>query len=106
MVEALKEYEAVGFMSWAGEYEVLHDNTGLTESSSRRFLTDMLSVVRRGIERKRTFSVSSGSSTGSKGISSTPKSGVQSTLSLTPDMAYGFDTWNKENRDHCLTIII
>lgn len=93
MVEALKEYEAVGFMSWVGEYEVLHDNTGLTEASSRKFLEDMLAVVRRGIERKRTFSTSSGSSAGSKGrISSTPKSGVQSTLNLTPDMAYVFGT--------------
>ncbi len=88
MMEGLKDYEAVGFMSWVGEYEVLHDNTGLTEASSKKFLEDMLTIVRRGIDRKRTFSTSSGSSAGSKGrISSTPKSGVQSTLNITPDMA-------------------
>jgi hypothetical protein len=74
-------------MHWVGEYEVLHDNSGLTEASSRRYLEDMLTVVRRGIDRKRTFSTSSGSSTGSKGrISSTPKPGAPN-LSITQDMA-------------------
>jgi hypothetical protein len=87
MAEALKEYEAVGIMSWVGEYEVLHDNSGLTEVSSKRYLEDMLTVVRRGIDRKRTFSASSGSSNGSKGrISSTPRSGAQA-LNITQDMS-------------------
>ncbi len=89
MCEALKEYDAVGFLSWAGDYEVRPDNTGLTEASSKRYLEDLLTVVRRGIERKRTFSTSSGSSAGSKGskglISSTPRSGAH--LNITHDMA-------------------
>jgi hypothetical protein len=88
MADALKEYDAVGIMSWVGEYEVLHDNSGLTEASSKKYLEDMLTVVRRGIDRKRTFSTSSGSSTGSKGrISSTPRPGFNPNLNITQDMA-------------------
>jgi hypothetical protein len=86
MAEILKEYDSVGILSWVGDYEVLPDSSGLSESSSRKFLEDMLTVVRRAIDRKRTFSTSSGSSAGSKGskglISSTPKH-----LNITQDMA-------------------
>ncbi len=88
MADALKDYDAVGIMHWVGEYEVLHDNSGLTEASSKKYLEDMLTVVRRGIDRKRTFSTSSGSSTGSKSrIPSTPKPGVNPNLNITHDMA-------------------
>jgi hypothetical protein len=90
MAEALKDYDSVGILSWVGDYEVLQDNTGLSGASSRKFLEDMLSVVRRAMDRKRTFSASSGSSAGSKGskglIASTPRSGT-SQLNITQDMA-------------------
>ncbi len=92
MSEALKEYDSVSFLHWVGDYEVLSDNSGLSEASSRKFLEDLLTMVRRGIDRKRTFSTSSGSSTGSKGskglTSSTPRSGVGTQpLNITQDMA-------------------
>jgi hypothetical protein len=88
--EALKEYESVSVINWMGDYDVRYDNTGLTEISSKKFFEDLLLMVRRGIDRKRTYSQSSSSSASSvpdPSLSSTPKSSkmVPST-SITRDM--------------------
>jgi hypothetical protein len=91
LAEALKEYEAVCVINWVSEYDVRYDNSGLSEPSSKKFLEDLLSMVRRGIERKRTFSStssSSGSSAASSAKTQAPatRQRLQPSLSITQDM--------------------
>ncbi len=88
--DSLKEYDSISVINWMGEYEVKYDNTGLTEASSKKFFEDLLMMVRRALDRKRTFSSTSSSSASSiadPGSFSTPKSSkmVPST-SITRDM--------------------
>ncbi len=95
LADSVSEYEDVHVLNWAGEYDVKYDNSGLTEPSSKRFLEDLLAMVRRGIDRKRTFSTTSSSSGTSVGSSaktratSTPlheKPQAQPSLSITHGM--------------------
>ncbi len=90
MSDSLKEYDSVSVMNWMGEYEIKYDDSGLTEASSKKYLEELLVMVRRGIDRKRTFSSTSSSSAASDTtppLSSTPKARmlVPST-SITQDM--------------------
>jgi hypothetical protein len=83
LASVLTEYEDhVFFLNWVSDYEVRFDNRGLTEASSKRFLEELLAMVRRGIDRKRTFSTSSGSSGASGPNSSTPRSKIHQGSSL------------------------
>ena len=81
----------IGILNWASEYALRADKITLTEASSKKFLEDLMSVVRRQIERKRTFSTTSSSSEGSFGPkdSSTPasKARMKPSTSITRDMA-------------------
>jgi hypothetical protein len=76
-------------MNWVGVYDVRYDNAGLTEASSKKFLEEVLAMVRRGIDRMRNFSTTSESSADSatRGsvVSSTPREKHPS-LNLTRDM--------------------
>jgi hypothetical protein len=67
---------------------VRRDNTGLSEASSKRFIDELMTMVRRGIDRKRTFSTSSGSSTASGQLpsTSTPRQRMQQGSNLTTDL--------------------
>ena len=78
-------------MNWIGDYEVKFDKTSLTEASSKKFLEDLLTVVRRGMDRKRTYSTTSSSSlspvtTSAPKAWSTPTPRAQQNTSITRDM--------------------
>jgi hypothetical protein len=80
----------VTVMNWMGNYDVKYDDSGLTEASSKKFLEDLLLMVRRGIDRKRTFSSTSSSSASSSKTSPTTSTPVRQKMipstSITQDM--------------------
>ena len=82
----------ISVISWIGDYEVKFDRTTLTEALSKRFLENLLTVVRRGMDRKRTYSTSSSGSSpvsdAAPRASSTPSraSMMKQNTSLTRDM--------------------
>ncbi len=88
--DTLNEYESVSVMNWMGNYESRYDNTGLTEASSKKFLEDLLVMVKRGIDRKRTFSSTSSSSStstrASQSASTSSRPRLVSSPGLTRDM--------------------
>ena len=77
-------------MNWMGNYDVKYDDSGLTEASSKKFLEDLLLMVRRGIDRKRTFSSTSSSSASSSKTSPTTSTPVRQKMipstGITQDM--------------------
>jgi hypothetical protein len=88
LASVLADYEDnVFFLHWMGDYEVRRDNSGLSEAATRRFVDELMTMVRRGIDRKRTFSTSSGSSTasGQQPSTSTPRPRL-SQSNLTTDL--------------------
>jgi hypothetical protein len=88
--DALKEHDEISVMNWMGNYDIRYDDSGLTEASSKKFLEDLLLMVRRGIDRKRTFSSTSSSSASSSKtspMSSTPvRQKMVASTSITQDM--------------------
>jgi hypothetical protein len=67
----VKENDQIALLQWPSEYELKPDKVSLTEASGKRYLEELLSYVRRMIERKRTISSTSSESTSSLG--SNPK---------------------------------
>ncbi len=89
MFDAVKENDQVTLLHWPSEYELKPDKVSMTDSSSKLYLEEMLTHVRRLVERKRTISSTSEESTSSMGshpkdpkITSTPKT------SITRDIEY------------------
>ena len=87
----MNDDDFISVLRWASDYEVKPDRITLTEAASKKYLEDLLVIVRRGLERKRTFSSTSSSSASSVGApksSSTParQSKMKPSTSITRDM--------------------
>jgi len=63
--DAIEDCDTITILGWAGEYDLKADKISLSDASSKKYVEDMLTVVRRQIERKRTFSSTSSSSASS-----------------------------------------
>jgi len=92
--DAVQDNEMITIVNWVSEYELKPDKISLTEASSKKYLEDLLTVVKRQMERKRTYSSTSSSSASSVGgpkDSSTPRQAkMKPSTSLTRDMEYVF----------------
>jgi len=90
--DATKSLKTVTILSWIGTYELRQDGNALLEASSKKFLEDLLVVVRNSLEHRRTASTSSVSSVSSTAgsvpplESSTPARGRSQ--SIVDDMRY------------------
>lgn len=89
--DAVQENEMISVLNWVSQYEVKPDKVSLTEASAKQYLEELLAAVRRGLDRKRTFSTSSSSSGSMKSpqASSTPTRQKRSNLTqdIRRDMA-------------------
>jgi hypothetical protein len=93
LFDTVKESEQITILNWPSEYELNPDKVSLTDASSKLYLEELLTHVRRLIERKRTISSTSSESTSSLGsipkdpkITSTPVS--HESTSITRDIEY------------------
>ena len=89
--DATKSLRSVTIMSWVSNYDVKVDGVTLLDSSCKKYLEDMLVVVRHSLERRRNESSSSTSSVGSSIPpleSSTPVRVRERTQSIDDDMRY------------------
>ena len=60
--EHLKEVPSIRLLSWASSYDMRADGVTLTEGACKQYLEELLTAVRRSLERMRTMSTSSSSS--------------------------------------------
>lgn len=84
--EYIKEVKHISILSWTTEYDV-RSNGSLSDASCKLFLEDLLHSVRKGLDRTRSASTSSGKSIPPPVSTSTPtRQGLERSKSIDDDM--------------------